>query len=228
MSTTPAAWRPRGRYLAREAGWLAGVSGDRIGQWARRGYIRSSWSDDNPRVYSFQDVAEAIMVHELLERHASHEEVKRTVQNLRTQYGDWPLSAAELWTTTLNPAGVSGGRESIVLTAGGLPLDIGKGTGGQQFIQPTLGDLVRVQGLLKRGGWAIRLLPDVESIEVDPDRLSGRPAIKGTRVSAERVASLAHSREGLRVLQGDYGLRKRQIDDAVRWLEAVQELEVAA
>lgn len=59
---------PRGYYLAHEVGWLAGVSGDRIGQWARRGYIRSSVSSVVPRVYSFQDVAEAMVVHELLLR----------------------------------------------------------------------------------------------------------------------------------------------------------------
>ena len=34
----------RGRYLAGEVGLLAGVSGDRIGQWARWGHIRSSHS----------------------------------------------------------------------------------------------------------------------------------------------------------------------------------------
>jgi DNA-binding transcriptional MerR regulator len=50
---------PRGHYLASEVGRLAGVSGQSIGQWARNGYLRSSQSDGPPRVYSFQDVAEA-------------------------------------------------------------------------------------------------------------------------------------------------------------------------
>jgi uncharacterized protein (DUF433 family)/DNA-binding transcriptional MerR regulator len=228
MGSNGSSWKPRGRYLAREAGWLAGVSGDKIGQWARRGYIRSSWSGIPPRIYSFQDVAEAIVVHELLDRHARHEDIRRAIQNLRTKYGDWPLSAADLWTTSMNVTGAKTGRESIVLKEGGLPLDISRGTGGQQFIEPTLGDLVRIQGLLHRGGWAILLVPDVESIEVNPDRLSGRPTIKGTRISAERVADLARNRDGLRVLRTDYGLHKRQIDDAVRWMDAVQELEAAA
>ena len=53
---------PVGHYLAREAGSLAGVSGDKIGQWARRGYIRSSQRTHVPRVYSFQDVAEAMVI----------------------------------------------------------------------------------------------------------------------------------------------------------------------
>ncbi|MEJ7765970.1 MAG: hypothetical protein WKF86_10775 [Acidimicrobiales bacterium] len=42
--------RPRGYYLAHEAGWLAGVSGDRIGQWGRRDYICSPISTGLPRV----------------------------------------------------------------------------------------------------------------------------------------------------------------------------------
>jgi len=58
--------RPHGSFLAAEAGELAGVSGTTIGQWARRGLIRSSVSDEEPRVYSVEDVTEAAMVHTLL------------------------------------------------------------------------------------------------------------------------------------------------------------------
>jgi MerR HTH family regulatory protein len=60
---------PRGRYLAQEVDRLSGVSGGTIGQWLHHGYIRASQSEskDYPRVYSFQDAAEAILVHELLD-----------------------------------------------------------------------------------------------------------------------------------------------------------------
>jgi len=60
--------RPHGRFLAGEAGELVGVSGTTIGQWARRGYIRASRSTGDPHVYSLEDVAEAWVVHALLER----------------------------------------------------------------------------------------------------------------------------------------------------------------
>jgi hypothetical protein len=73
---------PRGRYLAWEAGQLAGVSGPKMGQWARRGYIRSSVSSRAPRVYSFQDVAEAMVVHELLERQVVHREIREAINQL--------------------------------------------------------------------------------------------------------------------------------------------------
>ena len=87
--------RPHGRFLASEAGELAGVSGTTIGQWARRGLIRSSISDEDPRVYSVEDVAEAAMVHTLLEHGVSHMMVRRAIAHL-ADYGDWPLSEAPL------------------------------------------------------------------------------------------------------------------------------------
>jgi DNA-binding transcriptional MerR regulator len=91
--------RPHGRFLAGEAGELAGVSGTTIGQWARRGFIRSSISDDEPRVYSVEDVAEAAVVRALLERGIRHGDVHRLIARL-SDYGRWPLSEAALATTT--------------------------------------------------------------------------------------------------------------------------------
>jgi DNA-binding transcriptional MerR regulator len=91
--------RPHGRFLASEAGELAGVSGTTIGQWARRGLIRSSISDDEPRVYSVEDVAEAAVVRALLERGIRHGDLHRLIARL-SDYGRWPLSEATLATTT--------------------------------------------------------------------------------------------------------------------------------
>src|ERR1700744_1871837 len=90
--------RPHGELLAGEVGELAGVSGTTIGQWARGGYIRSSRSDGEPRVYSVEDVAEAAIVHALLERGVKHAQVRRVISQLG-EYGDWPLSEAPLATT---------------------------------------------------------------------------------------------------------------------------------
>ncbi len=95
----PSNARPHGSFLAAEAGELAGVSGTTIGQWARRGLIRSSISDDDPRVYSVEDVAEAAVVRALLERGIRHADLHRLVDRLST-YGRWPLSQAALATTT--------------------------------------------------------------------------------------------------------------------------------
>jgi DNA-binding transcriptional MerR regulator len=98
-----------GHFLAAEVGELAGVSGTTIGQWARWGYIPSSVSGAEPHVYSVEDVAEAAMVGELLDRGVSHADVRRAIERLREEYGKWPLSEAPLGTATQN------GRTRVVL-----------------------------------------------------------------------------------------------------------------
>ena len=106
FNAVPRRPRPHGRFLAGEVGELAGVSGNTIGQWARWGYIRSSQSDGEPRVYSVEDIAEAVVVSELLGRGVRHADVRRAVARLK---GTWPLSDAPLGTIA------DGGRPRIVL-----------------------------------------------------------------------------------------------------------------
>jgi DNA-binding transcriptional MerR regulator len=90
--------KAHGHFLAGEAGELAGVTGNTIGQWARWGYIRASQSAGEPHVYSVEDVAEAAIVRALLERGVRHRDVRRAIERL-TDYGEWPLSQAPLATT---------------------------------------------------------------------------------------------------------------------------------
>lgn len=206
---------PRGHYLAYEAGRLAGVSGDRIGQWARRGYIRSSQSEQAPRVYSYQDVAEAMVVHELLDRKVPLRAIRTAIEHLRVEYGDWPLTQARL--------AVGAGR--VYEHRYGEHFDIGD-HGWQEVLE--VDNLQRIAADLHRGGWAVREIPDLRHIEVDPDRLSGRPAIRGRRVAAEEVAELADAPGGVEILRADYSLDERQVDDAVRWWGAVRRFEHAA
>jgi DNA-binding transcriptional MerR regulator len=98
-----------GHFLAAEVGELTGVSGTTIGQWARWGYIRSSRSDGEPRVYSVEDIAEAAIVSELLARGVPHRDVRRAIERLGDEYGAWPLSEAPLGTTS------AGERARVVL-----------------------------------------------------------------------------------------------------------------
>src|SRR3954452_11935820 len=78
----PATVEPTARYLAHDAARLVGVPGDRIGQWARWGHIRASVSGDDPHVYAFADVAEALAVHLLLDAGFSLPVVRRAVERL--------------------------------------------------------------------------------------------------------------------------------------------------
>jgi MerR HTH family regulatory protein len=88
--------RVHGEFRAAEVGEMTGVSGTTVGQWARRGLIRSSQRDEEPRLYGVEDVAEAALVRALLDAGASHAEIHRAIRRLP---GRWPLSGAELAVT---------------------------------------------------------------------------------------------------------------------------------
>lgn len=216
---------PRGYYLAHEAGWLAGVSGDRIGQWARRGYINASVSRGIPHVYSYQDVAEAMVVHELVRSGVQLPVIRRAVQLLREEYGDWPLTQAPIVTASFEGSGGSRGPALALQHPDGGLTDLHRRPGHGVL---DLGDVRRIAGELRRGGWAVRELPRLRSIEVDPDRLSGRPAISGTRVPAELVAHLGRTAAGRRTLRSDYEITLQQMKDATAWWRAVEAYAAAA
>lgn len=209
---------PRGHYLASEVGRLAGVSGHEIGQWARYGYIQASQSKpgQSPKVYSYQDIAEAMVVHQLVDLGYSYDVIRTTLDGLRQDpdLGDWPLSQAELAT-----AGAD-----VVVFRDGLPFDV---TGRPWHEMIELGDLTKIAKDLNRGGWAARELPDLEHIEINPNRLSGRPVIRGHRVPAKAVAELAASPGGRKLLKDDYELEPSEINDARRWWEVASRYEAA-
>jgi uncharacterized protein (DUF433 family)/DNA-binding transcriptional MerR regulator len=206
-----------GHYLAGEAGMLAGVSGDRIGQWARWGHIRSSRSDREPRVYSYEDVAEAMIVHELEELGAGLPSIRRAVERLRArQRVGWPLQH--------NRARLGAANGSVVEFEGDEAYDLGARSPSEQGVLETP-DLRRVAAELERGGWAARLLPGLRHVEVNPDRLGGRPVVRGRRIAAQDVAKLAAAPGGREVLRDDYALDDAQIDDAVRWWDTARTFE---
>lgn len=205
---------PRGHYLASEVGALAGVSGDQIGQWARYGYIRSSQSNEIPRVYSYQDVAEAMAIHQLRLNKISYEAIRAALEALRQdpQLGDWPLSQAEVGTAGASVVAIKGDR---AFDLSGRPwhplLDVS--------------DLQRIATDLSRGGWAARVVPDLRHIEVNPERLSGQPTIRDRRVPVALVVELAGTIDGPDILREDYEIGPAETRDAVRWWDAAQRFE---
>lgn len=180
-----------GRYLAHDAARLVGVPGDRIGQWARWGHIRASVSRGEPHIYAFGDVAEALAVHLLLEAGFTLPVLRRAVARLSGDV-DWPLSGGTVHVVGHRLAVERGeALEDVFTDHGVLPLD---------------GELHAV-GLLRRGGWPARALGDLDSVEVDPARLGGRPALRGRRVPIEDAVA---DPEGL-------GLSEAEIAAASRW-----------
>jgi uncharacterized protein (DUF433 family)/DNA-binding transcriptional MerR regulator len=208
---------PRGHYVAQEVGQLAGVSGARIGQWANYGYIRASQSapGEYPRVYSYQDVAEAIIVHELLEQKVPLAVLRPVIEGLRERYGDWPLQHASLETVTTPDIAVA----SLLVKDGSLRLELGEH--GWQTVEQATVNPKRVSIDLSRGGWAARKLPDLAHVEIDPDRHSGAPVIRGKRVPVSLVVELAGTIDGDETLREDYDLTADEIHDARRWWDAI-------
>lgn len=210
---------PRGFYLANEVGRLAGVSGYKIGQWARNGYIRSSQSDEgeSPRVYSWQDVCEAMMVHQLRVENQTYPAIKKALDALRDdpELGEWPLSAADI-----EVAGKTIAQRKV-----NLHYSLSKRPWHGMF---KFDDLRSIVIQLNHGGWVFRNMPDLKHIEVDPDRLSGQPAIRGKRVFAQMAAEIAETERGEEILMDEYGLEPDEITDARRWWDAVTEYESAA
>jgi uncharacterized protein (DUF433 family)/DNA-binding transcriptional MerR regulator len=215
---------PRGRYLAQEVGQLAGVSGATIGQWAHYGYIHASQSEPGnyPRVYSYQDAAEAIMVHELLDAKVPLKVLRPVIMELRAELGDWPLQHASLETVTASDVPVA----SLLVREEKHRLELGKH--GWQIVEDATVNPQRVAADLHRGGWAVRDLPDLQHVEIDPDTLSGAPAIRGRRVPVSLVVELAGRLDGVEILHEDYDLSEQEINDAVRWWTATERYEPRA
>lgn len=96
----------------------------------------------------------------------------------------------------------------------------------QQVLEPS--NLRRIAGDLARGGWAVRDVPDLKLIEINPDIIGGRPTIRGRRIPAEMVAELAATVAGLEVLAEEYDMGPAEIRDAKRWWAAASRYELAA
>ncbi|MGI8592832.1 MAG: DUF433 domain-containing protein [Solirubrobacteraceae bacterium] len=118
---------------------------------------------------------------------------------------------------------------SVLVRDGQRRLELGYH--GWQLVEHTTVNLERVAFDLHRGGWAVRHLPGLQHIEVDPDVLSGRPAIRNRRVPVSLVVELAVAPDGDEILREDYDLGPEQTRDAVRWWKTAsgyEEVQLAA
>lgn len=161
-----------GHYLAHEAGRLAGVDGDRIGQWARWGHIRASVSAGDPHVYAFADVADALAVRILLDAGVALPLIRAAVVHLG---GEHPLA---------NGLHVVDGRMAVERVDGLEDVFT------EQRVFELDGKLDPV-ALLRAGGWP-SLVTGVP-VDVDPERAAGRPCLPGTRTPVADAIALGTS-----------------------------------
>jgi uncharacterized protein (DUF433 family)/DNA-binding transcriptional MerR regulator len=202
---------PFGHLSPTEVARLAGVTPERVGQWARRGLIRPS-RGRSPHVYSLADAGEALLAHYLIVAAGlSPREVREVVERLRERFGPWPLAAAPL---------EHEGRLIVVHERGGAYLDVRRP--GAEVMGDGLTDLGRVRAALAQGGW-VALEEPRPLIAVDPALASGRPVVAGTRLPTAQVAAM--DADGDRpLLRDQHRLSDEQIDAAVDFERATGEL----
>lgn len=94
---------------------------------------------------------------------------------------------------------------------------------GHKVMEKTLLNLKEIREALSQGGWVSLKNPRIH-VEVDPDRHSGEPVVKGRRLSTHRVATLAAEPKGRIALRKDYELTEAEIDDAVGYERDIAEL----
>lgn len=197
---------PFGRYSTREVSHLTGVPPRRIGQWARRQCIvRSHESAKHP--YSYQDVAETLMVRKLVEAGVRLADVSRAVTRLREEYGNWPLRDAPLQMDEYR---------RILLDTDGHLWDFTSGIPGEGVFTPTSSGLRAIGSALADGGWA-SVEESLTRIAVDPAVMSGTPTIRDRRITAMFVGNMAETSSGREILKTDYELSKEDIDEGRRW-----------
>ena len=211
----------QGVYSPGRAGALAGVSGYRLGQWARNGLVNASAYRGRPRnLYSYFDVAEAVAVNWLRSEAFDYNEIHTAIQEARAEQPEWPLSRSDLGVAR---EAIPGDRGAIVKREGSIYVDITHG-GDQIALKPEF--LFHVSDTLRRGGWIARRL-NLNRIEVQPGRLGGLPTLRGRRWAVQHVALIADDEAGRETLTSDYGLEPEEVDECVAWSAAAAELQVA-
>lgn len=209
-----------GIYSPAMAGALAGVSGRSIGQWARVGLIRASVFRGRPsHLYSYFDVAEAIVVRWLLNEGLRHKDIRLALSGVREEHPDWPLLRAPLGVGRLS----LDDRALIVRrVADGTYLDaVDRTKPGQIIIKPVF--LGQARDMLAHGGW-VAAARHLERIEVRPLKLGGAPSLSGRRWTVEMTARMAEDEGGREVLMGTYGLAAEEVDEAVSWMDGARDL----
>lgn len=197
---------PFGRYSAKEVSHLTGVPPRRIGQWARRGCILRSRPDFPKYPYSYQDVAETLVVRKLLEQEVPFADVRRAVTRLRDEFGDWPLQDAPLQLDEYR---------RILLQSVGL-WDYTSRLPGEGVFTPASPGLQAISAALADGGWA-SVEEQLTQIAVDPTIMSGTPTIRNRRITAMFVGEMGATDDGKRILKDDYGLGAEEINQGIRW-----------
>lgn len=216
----PAEQSNHGVYSPGMTGALAGVSGKSVGQWARYGLIRPTVYRGRPaNLYSYFDVAEAIVVRWMLDHGITHRDIRLALDGVSEAFPRWPLLNAPLGIgrLSIDDRALLVRREDVHVYVEAT----GRGKPGQIIIKPALLD--RARDMLAHGGW-LAAEHGLRTIEVKPLKLGGAPSVLGRRWTIDQVARLADDAAGRALLHRAYGLTNLEVEEAVAWTKAALEL----
>lgn len=195
--------RADGYFTAAETSRIARIPLSTLNFWARTGVIVPSQRTARPRLYSFQDLRDLRVAHELRGQGARRGEIKAVLEFLRSLPGS---SSQRLAHAQLQ---VVGARVSYRNPE--LDIDpVEPSTGGQRVLAVPMAEL---DGEVRDGD-----LRPAERIAISPDVRGGTPVVAGTRVPAQLVAELVD--DGVprgEILDMYPSLSAADLDAAARW-----------
>lgn len=207
-------------YSPAMAGALAGVSGLSIGQWARHRLIQPTVYEGRPvNLYSYFDVAEALVVRWMLDEGVSHRDIRLALDRVRDDHPRWPLLRSDLGVARLS---VDDRARLVRRDAPGVYVDAtGRDPEGWMMIPPVL--LGHAGDMLAHGGWPAAA-HKLDRIEVAPRKLGGLPTLRDRRWTVDQVARLGDDDDGRAMLRDAYGISAEEIREARVWVEAAHGL----
>ena len=160
--------------------------------------------------YSYADVGEGLLAHYLIDYIGVRlPRVRRIVEQLRDRYGAWPLSTAPLE------------HDGPFIVVRDEDLVFSAEQPEQGVLERTL-DLRELRTALAHGGWVTLARPHPH-VEVNPERLGGRPTVRGRRIPTAVVVDIAERPGGARTLRDEYDLTQAEIADALSYEHEVRE-----
>lgn len=164
---------------------------------------------------SFYDIASAHMLMAFRHKGATAEDMRAVVQSLEKQFPDakHPLLGRKF---------LMFGKDVVIDELGQLMnLTRGRQLGLRKIMEKFLS---RVE--TDDNSMPVRFSPVRTThsrgkgvIVIDPELSYGRPVIRGTGIAAEVIASRRDSGESISGLAKDYGLTRREIEEAVRYFD---------
>lgn len=205
-----------GCYEASRAAALAGVPESTVYDWARKGVVVPSVSQERPKLWSYADLMALRIVYWLRHPKQEAEVPASPMRQVRSALEQLDAAGVDLWS-----AGESGHSTPLCVDRSGTVFiregDSARSHAGQAALSD---DLLDVLGPFDSGdGWGPDLRQPMPHLRIVPGKVSGEPHLAHSRLTTPSVAALAE--RGFSVEQ----IRRLYPDESAEALKEAIELE---